>query len=464
LSDHYFVVAGGTVTVTANSFLPDDLHRRALNRVLEAEAWRRERVANYFRFALLTAVGLAEWRGRSGFDHDHLGLMPFIFLAWGLAVGFLNVTLLRSYFRRWIPAAVTTVDIAVLTVALRLCYDHALAFNERPDQEIERAFMGLFVLLSVNMIRFSWRTTLWSGFVAINAFLYLRVYSATLGQSAFLTDILAITVFVLILAYANRTVRVVIERLLVDLREAQERRLDSLRALVAGVTHELNSPLGAIESGAQVSERAARRLEEQVEEPGPEVRRALHVLQDIGSSTRTAVGRIKSIVRALGSFARLDEQELGRADLREALDACLDLLVDETNGRVEVRREYTDLPPVVGRHAQLNQALMHVLRNAVESIDGHGVIAVGGTREGDEAVIHIRDTGRGMGKKQLAGVFDIQLVRKESRIGMGLGLPITHGIVLDHGGSLTIESEVGVGTVVTIRLPRAPGDNRQPKT
>lgn len=431
-----------------------ELHKRILSRVLRAEAWRRERIANYFRFAILTVVGLAEWHGRSQPHHAHLTAMPFVLLGWGVTIGVLNVTLMRRHFRRWFPAVITTLDILAITLAIRIVFRHAVDFGEESTREIERAFLGLFVVLSANAIRFSWRTTLWSGLCAILSMWYLRVYSGTLGSTAIGTDLLAIGGFVAILMYANRTVRAVTERLLVDLRQAQERRLSSLRALVAGVMHEMNSPLGAIESSAELTGRAAGNLAGALGEQTPDkVARALGALEESSASTRTAVSRLSAVVETLREFARVDDADFGSVDVRKSLDTCLELLADDMGGQIEVQSRLDDLPAVFGNAAQINQALMHVLRNAVESIDGDGRIAIEGTRDGDDAVIRISDTGRGIAPEKLDRIFNVQLSSRGSRVALGLGLPIAHSIVQDHGGSIDIESKVGAGTSVTLRLP-----------
>ena len=430
------------------------LHERILRKVLRAEAWRRERVANYFRFAILTIVGLTEWQGRIHHDHPHLTAMPFVLIGWGVAVLILNLTFLRRHYRDWFPAAITTVDMLVLTTVIRIVYRHAVAYHEPATPEIERAFLGLFVLLSANAIRFSVPTTLWSGVCAYASMLYLRLYSGTLGTTAVGTDMLAIGGFVAILMYSNKTVRTVTERLMVDLRRAQERRLSSLRSLVAGVMHEMNSPLGAIDGNAQVSSRATENLRQKLGAPPPDdLGGTLDALAQSSASTREAAVRISSIVTALRDFARVDEADLSRTNLRGSLDTCLQLLADDMGDRIEVERRYDDLPDVLCNAAQINQALMHVLKNAVQAIEGRGRIAIDGAARGDDAVVTISDTGSGIPAAKLPGLFDLRLASKGSRVGLGLGLPIAHTIIQDHGGSISVESALGKGTSVTIRLP-----------
>lgn len=429
------------------------LRAKALQRIVREESRQRERIINHYRFAIFTLIGLAEWWGRSGHDHDHLTMMPFIFMAWGIAIGLLNFTVLKKYFKQWLPAAITTLDVTVLVVSIRIIYTHAIQFDEPALREIDRALMGLIVLLSVNVIRFSWKITLWSGFCAIVSLVDLRIYSGSLGSSAILTDLLVISVVVGLLMYANITFRRVTERLLIDLRLVQERRLAELRALVAGVTHEMNSPLGTISGNAQVSLRAVEKLQESFKEVGEKVRQALVAIEQVTESNQVAIHRISSIVQILGDYSRVDDAEEKRVDLGEGLDSCLELLSEEIGDRIEILREYTNLPPTYCRPAQLNQVFMHLLKNAIQSIDGPGKIVITGKRENDDVVIAISDNGCGISEKRLAGIFDLQISRRGERMGMGLGLPISRSIMQDHDGTITIDSEADIGTTVILRLP-----------
>jgi len=431
----------------------EELHKRAFREVLRAESWRRERIINIFRIVLIVSIGVAEWMGRSGVDHDHVTAMPFVFLTWGAALAVFNFTWFRKNFRDWIPAVITAIDIAVLTIVVRIVYAHAAEFGEPLDKEIERAMIALIVILGVNVIRFSWRTTLWSGVCAVTAFTYLRIYSGSWQENTIPTDFMLFAGVVALLIYANSSFRTVTERLLVDLRDAQERRLSSLKALVAGVTHELNSPLGALSSGVQTSSRAVEILGDGIEVADPEIRRALDSLEKAGESNQSAIARISRIIGALGDFAGIDEAEVTQVDLRGSLDTCVELLSAETGDRIEVSTRYHDDLEAICHPAQLNQVFMHILRNAVQSIEGRGKITIEGRREGDAVRIDVNDTGRGIPDKQLNGIFSLQFGRKGDRVGMGLGLPISHSIVLDHGGTIDINSAAGPGTTVTLRLP-----------
>lgn len=429
------------------------LETRALNQVVWAESWRRERIVNHFRFAMFTLIGLAEWAERSGHDHPHLTAVPFLFISWGLTVGAFNFTYLKRAFKAWIPGAITAIDITILTIAIRIIFRHALDFGEETAREIDRAMMGLILLISVNVIRFSWRTSLWSGICALASLAYLRGYSDTFHQTAIITDFLIFAAEVGLLIYANNTFRTTTKRLLFDLRRAQQMRLTSLRTLVAGVSHEVNSPLGAISSNVQLTSQIAEILEKGPQGEAPEVGRALSSLREARETSLKAIERIGSILESLRDFACVDEGEIKRIDLRESIGTCIDLLSAETEGRIEFTQRYSGPLDVMGRPAELNQVFMHLLRNAIESIEGEGEVTIDGVLDAKEIRIDIADTGKGIAKKDIEGIFDLQFGRKGDRVTMGLGLPISRSIVLDHGGSIDIESAIGSGTRVVVRLP-----------
>ena len=131
-------------------------HARALDEALLSEAWRNERVINHFRAAICVGVGVAELIHRSGTGHDHVTILPPLFMAWGITIGIVNLTWLRKQFRTWIPSAITTGDTAVLTVSMYAVYTHALQNGEPAYQEeIERAMFGFLIILAPNMLRFT---------------------------------------------------------------------------------------------------------------------------------------------------------------------------------------------------------------------------------------------------------------------------------------------------------------------
>jgi len=251
-----------------------------------------------------------------------------------------------------------------------------------------------------------------------------------------------------------------------QLRETQEQlvlseKMASLGNLVAGVAHEINNPVGAVSSAADTSRRSieivTRLLEEaadlQTLRENHRFRTALDVLKSNNEITSTASDRITAIVHSLRNFARLDESEYQEADVHEGLDSTLTLLHHETKRRIEVVKEYGDLPRIQCYPNQLNQVFMNVLSNSIHAIEGEGRITVRTRRAGDRVVIEVEDTGKGIPKENLAKIFDPGFTTKGVGVGTGLGLSITYSIVRKHAGTITAASEVGKGTTMTITLP-----------
>ena len=160
-----------------------------------------------------------------------------------------------------------------------------------------------------------------------------------------------------------------------------------------------------------------------------------------------------TIVGSLRRFARLDEAELDEVDLREGIENTLTLVQHELRNRVEVERDYGDIPRVKCYPNQLNQVFMNLLVNASHAIEGQGSIAIKTRPQGDNVLIEFTDSGRGIPQENLKRIFDPGFTTKGSGVGTGLGLSIVYRIVQEHQGSIDVESEVGKGTTFRLLLP-----------
>jgi two-component system NtrC family sensor kinase len=111
------------------------------------------------------------------------------------------------------------------------------------------------------------------------------------------------------------------------------------------------------------------------------------------------------------------------------------------------------VPEIQCYAVRLNQVFMTFLTNAFEAIDGEGTVTIATGVDGDRVFIRISDTGRGFPPEQLDKVFDIGLQAKDSRVSAGFGLAASHSIVVQHGGEISVASELGKGTTFTVMLP-----------
>lgn len=250
-----------------------------------------------------------------------------------------------------------------------------------------------------------------------------------------------------------------------ELRETQAQLLQSAKMaalgdLIAGVAHEINTPLGSIQANADIARRAARIVSEALEasparesSPAPNLTRALEALEEATSISRAAIDRIVGIVRSLRQFARLDEAEHKMADLHEGIDSTLTLLQHKLKDRIQIIRNYGDLPSMECYPGRLNQLFMNLLVNAIQAMDRGGTITITTRREGNVAILEFADTGCGIPSEALGRIFDPGFTTKGVGVGTGLGLSICYRIIQDHEGSIDVRSEPGKGSVFTVRLP-----------
>jgi signal transduction histidine kinase len=253
-----------------------------------------------------------------------------------------------------------------------------------------------------------------------------------------------------------------------ELKAAQGRLVESemqavLGRLVAGILHEVNSPLGTLRSSLDTIERALARsrpvLERHPDAQSPEVRRARAAVETSVELSRVLHGseaRIREVLDSLRRFVSLDVAEVMPLNLARSIGDVLTLLtIDE---RIRVETDFPDEPLVVHcKPARINKVFLNLLQNAVAGIDGPGEIRVRAERLGERVAVTIEDTGRGIPPAQLAQIFDFGFTTKSGgRVGMRMGLPTSKRWVEEGGGRLSIRSAVGRGTTVRVELPTRP--------
>ena len=242
--------------------------------------------------------------------------------------------------------------------------------------------------------------------------------------------------------------------LIVERREAEEDRLKlhnqllhadrlaTIGMLAAGVAHELNEPLGNILGFAQLAKKC----------PGMPA----SALQDIGKIEAASL-HARGIIQKLLVFAREKPPEKTQVNLNQVAEDGLHFFEARCakSGIELVRSLAQNLPEITADPAQLNQVLVNLVVNALQSMSGAGKITVQ-TRFSDHNVyLVVEDTGIGMSKNVLDKAFVPFYTTKEIGQGTGLGLPVVHGIVTAHGGSINVKSEPGCGARFEIQLPVA---------
>jgi two-component system NtrC family sensor kinase len=234
----------------------------------------------------------------------------------------------------------------------------------------------------------------------------------------------------------------------------QMERMASLGKLAATVAHEINNPLSGILGTARLVQ---RELEDQPLAPelAAEVSGQLQLIAQ-------ECGRCGNIVRNLLLFARRSGGEMAPVDVNEVAERSLMLMRHhlEMHG-ISLRRELLDGDAeVVADGAQLQQALLALLVNAVEAItsggDRESVLTLRLTGDAEAVTFHVGDTGVGIHPDALPHVFEPFFSTKNQESGVGLGLSVVYGIVQRHGGAITVDSEPGRGTTFHVRIPRRP--------
>jgi len=241
----------------------------------------------------------------------------------------------------------------------------------------------------------------------------------------------------------------------------QSGKMASLGNLVAGVAHEINTPLGAIHSNAGLTSRVLAKLraglednrESTINDLRKELDKSLGVMNDVNSVTLNASERIDRIVKALRNFAQLDEPEQNQVDLHKGIESAIIILPLPKEKNIQINRDFGELPPVSCFPGQINQVFINLLSNAVEAIETEGTIRISTRQKDDWAVIEFSDTGCGIPPDKQEMVFDPGYTTKGVGVGTGLGLAICYRIIEAHHGNIELISEPGKGTSVTVSLP-----------
>ena len=267
-----------------------------------------------------------------------------------------------------------------------------------------------------------------------------------------------------------------LEETLRELQQTQnqlivQEKMAALGNLVAGIAHELNTPLGTVKSAADVSARGLARIRDVLStDKGADdaqrdktLERVLKALGDNSTATAHAIERLSRIVGSLKTFTHLDRAEYERVDVHEGLDSALTLMEPRFGPSLKVKRDYGDLPQITVYPQEFNQVHISLLQNACQALEeGAGQIQVSTIAEEGFVRIGIADTGRGIEEERLAHIFEPSFASKDGRVAMGMGLSLSYNIVRKHAGTLEIDSEPGRCTTVTIRLPTTGLQRRGP--
>jgi two-component system NtrC family sensor kinase len=257
----------------------------------------------------------------------------------------------------------------------------------------------------------------------------------------------------------------------------QSEKMASIGQLAAGVAHEINNPVGFVNSNLgtlqryvenllkllAVYERVEGSLADSVLQEINQVKKeidAAYLREDIGNLLTESLGglqRVKRIVQDLKDFSHVDESEWQKADLEQGLDSTLNVVWNELKYKAKVVKEYGDIPQIECFAPQLNQVFMNLLINAVHSITEQGQITIRTGYTDENVWVEVEDTGKGIKPEHMERIFEPFFTTKPVGKGTGLGLSLSYGIVHKHGGRIEVKSELGKGSVFRVVLPRYAG-------
>lgn len=256
----------------------------------------------------------------------------------------------------------------------------------------------------------------------------------------------------------------------------QSEKMASIGQLAAGVAHEINNPIGYVNSNMhslQTTVAALLDLAQRLQEVAPMLPADAHAqvaalleqhdldilredATDVLRESQEGLARVKHIVQSLKDFSHPDQGVFGFADLHAGLRSTLAIVANEVRYRADVVTEWGNLPEVQCILSELNQVFMNLLVNAAQAMpkERRGTIWVRTRCIGVDAVeVEIADNGSGIAPANLSKIFDPFFTTKPIGQGTGLGLSLSYGMVQKHHGSFDVHSTVGEGTCFRIRLP-----------
>ena len=273
----------------------------------------------------------------------------------------------------------------------------------------------------------------------------------------------------------------------------QSEKMASLGQMVAGVAHEINTPLGYVQNNVAIGKELFLQIQSMVAEYESlvdslmnnqasedqlaaqvqlvaEMRSDLNVQEVLGemhglmSDSLYGIDQISELVLNLKNFSRMDAAASDTINVNDCIESALNIGRNVLKNKVEVVKELGDLPHISCAPSQLNQVFLNLLTNAAHAIETQGKVVIRSWHTEDAIHISVADTGKGIAQENLTRIFDPFFTTKPVGEGTGLGLAITHQIIQQHGGDIWVESTVGEGTCFHINIPVAAAKSKQYST
>jgi signal transduction histidine kinase len=256
----------------------------------------------------------------------------------------------------------------------------------------------------------------------------------------------------------------------------QQEKMASIGQLAAGIAHEINNPMGFIQSNLGTLKNYGDTLKtyfdatDQLAAQCPETVRAtltqqrndldleflFEDLPTLISESVSGAKRVRDIVQTLKSFSHVDQAEVQQININDCLNSTVETAASTLKQKANVVKEFGELPLLECRPHEMSQLFLNLLLNAAQAIAQQGEIRVKTSLEGEMIVIAISDTGCGIPQEIIGRIFEPFFTTREVGKGTGLGLSMCYDIVKKHNGTIKVDSTVGTGTTFTVRLPTTP--------
>jgi len=253
----------------------------------------------------------------------------------------------------------------------------------------------------------------------------------------------------------------------------QSEKMASIGQLAAGVAHEINNPVGFVNSNLgtlnkyisnlfkviTAYESVETKSNDKIFEEVAVAKNAVdfpYLIEDIPcllKESQDGLARVTRIVQDLKDFSHVDESTWQHANLEQGMDSTLNVVSNEIKYKAKVVKEYSGLTEVECMPSQINQVFMNLLVNAAHAIEKEGTITIRTGTSNDEVWVEVEDTGKGISPEHINRIFDPFFTTKQVGEGTGLGLSLSYGIIRKHNGRIEVRSELGKGSTFKVRLP-----------